>query len=446
MTAECSTTDLLVVGAGPAGLAHAFWRLRAEPQLEVRVLEQQAQAGGWVQTKEIDGYTCEIGPQGIRPNDDSEALLSALGIEDKVVPANPLAKHRFLARDRQLHPLPNGPGDLLATKIFTLAGKLSLCMEPFRRRRSLPDESLAGFVARRLGPQAVPLAEALANGVFGGDAHTLEMAAAFPAIKELETKHGSLLRGMLAGRKARQGKPKRPALHSFCGGMHTIIQALSDSLGDRLLLSTGVVALAQEGDGWSATLANGSTMITRELALAVPSRVAAELLGPTCRELALELKKIPFASIANVYLGYPRADVEEQLAGFGYLIDRRDASPMLGTIYCSSIFPGCAPGDEFLVRVMAGGVMRLGALDESDDTIVQQADTMLRSYTGLSAPRVFERVCRTPGAIPQYTLGHSQRIARIRNRVEALPNLHLLGNSYDAVSVVGQLRTPQSRL
>lgn len=446
MTTECSTTDLLVVGAGPAGLAHAFWRRRAEPHLEVLVVERQARAGGWVQTEEIDGYTCELGPQGIRPNDDSEALLAALGIEDKIVPASPVAEHRFLARDRRLLPLPNGPRDLLGTDILTLSGKLSLCMEPFRRRQSLPNESLAGFVERRFGRQAVPLAEALANGVFGGDAHALEMAAAFPAIKELEAKHGSLLRGMLAGRKARRGKPKRPALHSFAGGMHTMIQALSDSLGDRLLLDKGAVALAQDSEGWSVTLANGSTIATRELALAVPSRVAAELLDPTCHELAVELGKIPFASIANVYLGYPRADVEKQLAGFGYLIDRRDPSPMLGTVYCSSIFPRCSPQDEFLVRVMAGGVMRPGALDESDDTIVQQADTMLRAYTGLSAPRVFESISRTPRAIPQYTLGHSQRVARIRNRTERLPGLHLLGNSYEAVSVAGQLGPPKPRL
>lgn len=437
-----STTDLLIVGAGPAGLAHAFWRRRAEPELDVQIVERQATAGGWIQTREIEGYICELGPQGIRPDDDSERFLAALGIEDQVMPASPLARHRFLARDGKLHPLPSGPRGLIGTDIFTLTGKLSLCMEPFRRRQALPDETLAEFVGRRFGRQAVPLAEVLANGVFGGDAHALEMGAAFPGVKDLETEHGSLVRGMLARRKTRRDKPNRLALHSFIGGMHTMIESLCELLGDRLSLSTGVETIAQRGDAWSVRLDDGSTIDARELVLAVPSRIAAGLVETTCPELALELNEIPFASLANVYLGYPRSEVEERLAGFGFLIDRRDASSMLGAIYCSSVFPSCAPDDRFLVRVMAGGAMHANTLEESDDSIVRQADAMLRSYTGLSAPLVFEHVQRARTAIPQYIRGHRRRVARIRQRVASLPNLQLLGNSYDTVSVVGQLRIP----
>lgn len=444
MTGSNSTTDLLIVGAGPAGLAHAFWRCRANSKLKVTVVEQQPKAGGWVQTHHVEGYTCEIGPQGIRPSDASEALVNALEIQDQVIPASSLAKQRFLARNGKLHPLPNSPISLLTTSIFSLAGKISLCLEPFRKSQELPDETLAQFVARRFGKQAVPLAEALANGVFGGDAHALEMAAAFPEIKAIETKHGSLIRGMLAQRKTKQAQPKKPVLHSFAGGMHTMIQALCEFLGDRLRLSTSVSGVTRQGNQWIATLDNGSTITTQELVLAVPARVAGALLEPTSLDLAQELKTIPYASVSNIYLGYPRSQAPESLNGFGYLIDRRDTSTMLGAIYCSSVFPTCAPDDHILVRVMAGGTMWPGVNKESDEVLIQQADAMLRSYTGLATPRVFEYVQRAPAAIPQYVHGHRSRVARIRSQATALPNLQLLGNSFDAVSIVGQLKDPVS--
>ena len=116
---------------------------------------------------------------------------------------------------------------------------------------------------------------------------------------------------------------------------------------------------------------------------------------------------------------------------------------MLGAIYCSSIFPTCSRECQFLVRVMAGGVMHPRVMDEPDTALAQHADAMLREYTGIDSPCLFERVVRAPAAIPQYTIGHRQRVARIRELASALPNLQLLGNSYDAVSVVGQLGRPE---
>jgi oxygen-dependent protoporphyrinogen oxidase len=440
-------TDLLIVGAGPAGLAHAFWRSRAEPGLDYRIVDSAPEPGGWVRTRRIEGYLCESGPQGIRPSVVSDEFFAALGIEQSQIPADPQAKLRYLARDGELHPLPSGPGTLLSTDIFSLGGKLSLFLEPFRSRGADAEESLAEFANRRLGKQTVPLAEAMASGVCGGDAHEIEMAAAFPGIARIEQEHGSLTRGMLRRRKTTKQATPRPVLCSFAGGMGTLVQHLRSTVGGRLLLGREVVGISKQQDAWSIVLGGDVTseIHARRLVLAVPARHASRLLQSLDRELSDALAQIPFASVANIYLGFQGTDAADAMRGFGFLLDRREQSPMLGAIYCSSVFPQSAPKGKFLVRVMAGGVLHPEALDRDEEDLVNEAELMLRRYTGLKSALVFKRVYKARNAIPQYVRGHSTLVRRIKELSAGHDRLHLIGNSYDDVSVVGQLRHPDSR-
>jgi oxygen-dependent protoporphyrinogen oxidase len=439
-------TDLLVVGAGPAGLAHAFWRQHAEPHLDLCVVDRCPEPGGWVRTRRIEGFLCEQGPQGVRPDAVSDAFFDALGITGQIVPASPAARQRFIARDGTLHPLPTGPGGLFKTDIFTLAGKLSLCLEPFRGTHGDAEESLADFVGRRFGSQAVPLAEAMASGVYGGDAHQIEMGSAFPAVKNLEHQHGSLLRGMIKRRRAAKGRPepKRPPLHSFRSGMETMVQAIRTRLARHLRLGREVTAIRRRDERWVVTLGGEveTQIAARELVLAIPARRAAELLRELDPELAASLALTPFASVANVYLGFWRSDVEDQLSGFGFLLDRRENSKVLGAMYCSSFFPDHAPADKFLVRVMAGGVLHPEAVEATDAALISDAEKLLRGYTGITGPLIFSRVSRARDAIPQYIRGHGSRLRQVRALTARHEGLRLIGNSYDAVSVVGQLAQP----
>ena len=437
-------TDLLIVGAGPAGLAHAYWRKQADDGLGILVVDRQPSPGGWVQTRVIDGYQCEEGPQGIRPNDASDELIASLGIGELVRPASDQAKLRFVGRNGTLHALPTGPGGLVRTDLFSVCGKLRLFMEPFYSRGKDPEESLASFVGRRFGPQTIPMAESLASGVYGGDAHALEMAAAFPKATGLELNHGSILRGMIAKRKQARGKPRRPALCSFAGGMATLIEELTKSVQDSMFLSCEVLAVEFENDRWSVQLEGDgpSEIQTRELVLAIPSSSAARILTGIDTELAKSLAAIPYASIANVFLGLTRSETKEDPSGFGFLLDRREQSPMLGAIYCSSLFPDAAPPGHALVRVMAGGVCRPDVTDWPDERLTNEAAEMLRKYTGRAADIGFCHVSRALNAIPQYIKGHKARVCSIRELTRRHPGLALVGNSYDEVSVVGQLRRP----
>lgn len=436
-------TDLLIIGAGPAGLCHAFWRLQQDPDLDVRIVDKAPQPGGWVQTRRTEGYSCEIGPQAFRPNDDSDALVAALGMESRVVPCNETAKLRFIARGGQLHALPMGPKELLGTSLFTFGGKLRLMSEPFRKSRSPAGETLAQFTRRRFGKQAVPLAEAMASGIFGGDAHRLEMAAAFPKVLEMEAEHGSLLKAMGAlarERKAAQRKP-RPALCTFKAGMEELIQTLRQKLSKHLVLGWEVSRVRPIRDRWTAFLAGDSatTITAKELVLAIPAHTASVLLPDVDAELAEELRAIPFADIADIYLGFWASDVQQKLTGFGFLMDRSENSPYLGAIYASSLFPDRAMKDRFLVRVLAGGALNEGFLERDEETMAAEAEQLLRDYTGITGQVLFKRVYKLRHAIPQYVEGHHDRVRRIERLAGRHSGLRLIGNSYHDVAMVGQL-------
>jgi oxygen-dependent protoporphyrinogen oxidase len=439
-------TDLLIIVAGPAGLCHAFWRLQQDPDLDVRIVDKAPQPGGWVQTRRTEGYSCETGPQAFRPCDASDTLIKALEMESRVVPCNDAAKLRFIARGGALHPLPMGPKDLLRSKLFTFGGKLRLVSEPFRKSRSPDGETLAQFTRRRFGKQAVPLAESMASGVFGGDAHRLEMAAAFPQVLEMEVEHGSLMKAlgaMARKRKAAEqdGQKPRAALCTFKTGMEELIQSLRQRLNDRLVLGWEVSRVRQIRDRWTAFLAGDSTttITANELVIAAPAHTAALLLPDVDTDLATELRAIPFADIVNVYLGFSAADAAGKLEGFGFLMDRRENSPYLGAIYASSLFPDRAIEDRFLVRVLAGGALHEGFVDRDRETIAAEAEQVLRKYTGMTGQLLFKRVRKLRNAIPQYVEGHHDRVRRIKDLAAQYRGLKLIGNSFYDVAMVGQL-------
>ncbi|HEX5053873.1 MAG TPA: protoporphyrinogen oxidase [Planctomycetota bacterium] len=438
--------DLVVVGAGAAGLSHAFWRLRAEPGLRVAVLEASPRAGGWVHTTVRDGYLCERGPQGFRPTADSDAFVEALGLGAAVVPASPAAKRRWLCIDGRLHELPHGPGSLLRSRLFSWGACLRLLREPWIGRGRDAGESLADFAVRRFGRSVRPLAEAFARGIFAGDADRIEMAAAFPAVTVLEQEHGSLLRGM---RAARRQQPKaqrvvRPALCSFAGGMATSVQALCAALGDRVRLGVRAAAISRGPHGWQlgveAAGGDATPITTRELALALPAHRAAALVRPLDAELGSVLSVIPFASVASTYLGAPGPAFAADLGGFGCLQPKRSGveGRVLGALFCASTFPDHAPPGMQLLRVMSGGIEHDDETARSDQHLQDQAVAFARRVLGLRTTPTFVHVERAAAAIPQYERGHRQLLLQCAQRLQLLPGLRLLGASYRQVSVVGQ--------
>ncbi|MCC6671851.1 MAG: protoporphyrinogen oxidase [Planctomycetes bacterium] len=433
------TCDLLVAGAGPAGLAHAFWRRRARPDLRVLVAEAAPRAGGWVRTVMRDGWTCEAGPQGFRPNADSDALLDALELRDEVVPAAAAAKRRWVVQDGRLVALPAGPLQLLTTPLFRFRDLLRLVREPWVPRGGTPDESMSAFLSRRFGPATRPLAEAMAHGIFAGDADRLEMRSMFPMAVECEERHGSVLRGLRRRPRPNPRPPRRPVLCSLRGGMERSIRALAEALGESVLLGAPVQRVRREGEGYLVDLGGSRPrrFLAREVALAIPAHAAAGVVAGLDATLAEELRGIRAASVVSVYVGAPRDAFAAPLDGFGFLAPKHP-SPLLGVLMTGALFPEHAPAGHMLLRAMSGGAEHPDEAERSDAELLGQARHWLGEYLGMRGQPSFVHVERTRNAIAQYESGHAARLARIAARTAALPGLRLLGASYRQVSVVGQ--------
>ncbi|MBL8733566.1 MAG: protoporphyrinogen oxidase [Planctomycetes bacterium] len=438
-----SNPRIAIVGGGPAGLAGAFWRLHGNPGADITVFEAGPRVGGWVQAERRDGFRCELGPQAVRPGAELDALVTALGLGDALVPAAATAKARWIGRGGRLLAAPSGPLSLLGTPLLSLRGKLRLFKEPFVAAGDPTGESLTDFVARRFGKETRPLVQAMVAGIFAGDADKLEIEGAFPVLAEAERAHGSVFRGLRKKRQATPKQQRRPrpkaALYSFAEGMPQLMQVIAARLGERVRADTPVRSLTRDGDGYRLSFGNDKVARFDEVVLACPAGAAAGIVSGLDPELARELAAIPTVSIANVHLGFSAATLPPKLQGFGFLLEPGEQCPVLGAIYVSSLFPSHAPAGKHLLRVMIGGRRHPEFVERTDDALVQLAIATIARYTGQVLAPEFVRVTRVRAAIPQYEHGHTLRMQAVERRLLAFPGLSLRGNSYRQVALSGQL-------
>jgi oxygen-dependent protoporphyrinogen oxidase len=447
---------IAVVGAGVAGLATAFEiARRGGDGVDVRVVEASPRAGGNLRTDVIDGYVVEWGPNGFLDSaPETLALVDALGLRPRVVVSADAARKRFLYRRGRLHQLPESPPAFLASSLLSLPGRLRVLGEPFARRRPDGDETIHAFAARRIGREAADvLIDAMVSGVFGGNARELSLAACFPKMWEMETEHGGLVRAMLAKRRARrrtpvgQGfSPASPAggaagpagrLTSFVGGVQDLVDALVAALPGRVRTSAPVTSIARGPSArWRLTLASGDALDADAVVLAAGAAATAPVVDGLDGALAGALREIPSAPMVVAALGYDHATLGHALDGFGFLVPRGEGLRILGALWDSSVYPGCrAPAGSALLRVMLGGAHDLAAIALDDDEVVALARQDLGTAMGLAAAPSFVRIVRHPVGIPQYTVGHLDRLARIDAALAQHRGLFVAGNSYHGVAI-----------
>lgn len=427
-----------VIGAGIAGLtaAHAL-RQAAERDrrgLDLVVLEAGERPGGNAVTFHDDGFRVETGPNGFLSGaPDTEALVGELGLESQVVEAHPAARHRFLVRGGRLHGLPRSPAGWLTTGALSLGGRARMALEPWVRSKPPPgEESVYDFARRRFGREsAETLADAVVVGTCAGDAASLSMQAAYPAVAAMERSHGSLVRAMISRRRA--GVPT-PSLRSFTGGMSVLADALAARLGPGLRLRSEVIGIAPAAGGWRLELASGNADWAERVILAVPATSAGRLLAASYPELAQLATAPPAAGVAVVALAWRTSDLAHLLDGYGYIVPGSERRLTLGVVWESSLFPDRAPAGWVLVRAMLGGVRSPGAVSLSDPELRDQAVAEAAGLLGIRRPSRRTWVLRRPGAIAQYTPGHRERLARLRAAAALLPGLEFCGASFDGIS------------
>jgi protoporphyrinogen/coproporphyrinogen III oxidase len=438
---------IVIVGGGISGLAVAYRLEQRTPSAEVIVLEERSRLGGSIGTECHDGFRIEIGPNGFLDNKPSTlALCRELSLGDHLLAASDAARrHRYLFLKGRLRLLPNSLFSLLSTDVLSWRTRFLLLAEHFRpRRQSGGDESIEAFVRRRIGREmAETLADAFVTGIYAGDPKLLSVQAAFPRLASLEREYGSVLRGM--ARSARQRRVEAAArgeslpsgrMWSFREGLGLLIDRLRERL--RYPPLTGVTVrtvrrLANNGwrvqsdgrDGWDA----------EAVVLACPAHQQAVILAGEDADLAARIGGIPYNRVAVVALGYRAAEVPGSLDGFGYLSPRRERQDVLGVQWCSSIYPDRTPPGMVLLRAMCGGWNRPEMLDWDDARLVGAVRDELRRAMRIQAAPIFQHIVRWPQAIPQYHLGHLDRVAWIEGRLSRHPGLFLGGNAYRGVAL-----------
>jgi oxygen-dependent protoporphyrinogen oxidase len=419
---------IAVVGGGVSGLAVTFHlrsALKGRGDVSVVCLEAAASPGGNIATASEDGYTCEWGPNGFLDNEPATLeLVRDVGIEDRLLRSNQAA----------------------ATSILSPWGRARVLGEPFTAaKKDDSDESVFDFAARRIGREAAAiLVDAMVSGIYAGDARRLSLKACFPKMWTMESEHGGLFKAMLARRREKTagagsgGGPAGPGgtLMSFRGGMRELIDGLAAAVGPALRTGCRVSRIVSMGDGgYRLHVGEEAPIDAAVVVLACPAWFAVPAIEALDPAIAEAMKGIPSAPVAVVHLGFEPGDLESVPDGFGFLVPRGEGPRILGCLWSSSIFDGRAEGDRVLLTCMLGGATDPEAIELPDDELVRITRGDLETSMDVRAEPRFIRIFRHPRGIPQYTLGHLDRLAGIEDGLARHPGLLVSGNSYHGISV-----------
>jgi oxygen-dependent protoporphyrinogen oxidase len=428
---------LVIVGGGISGLslAHA---LAEQGRFEITVLEAAKRPGGKIWSDMSDGFLCESGVNGFLDNKPATLELSSR-LSLSPIRSSDAARKRFLYSGSVLHRLPESPPAFIKSALISLPGKLRLALEPFVAKGAKHDESLADFARRRLGKEAYEkLVDPMASGIYAGDPETLSLKSCFPRIDEIEQKYGSLIKGMISisrERKKSVGAGPGGTLTSFKSGMQTIIDALVDSLGESLRIGRPVLSLEKRGSGYNAYTSDGSKVEADLAVIATPAHQTARILRDFDSTISGPLGEIPYPSLSVVCTGFLKDRLTSPLDSFGFLVPSREKRNILGTLFDSSIFPNRAPEGHVLLRTMVGGARNPHLADLDDSKLLGTVLSELKVIAGIHAEPDFVKIYRHEKAIPQYALGHRDRLKKLEQMLTKHKGLYITGNAYRGVSV-----------
>ena len=425
--------DVIIIGAGLSGLAVAHFLGKANPELDLLILEQGQRAGGAVRSCHDQGYLAEWGPHGFLDNNPaSRELLADFGL-DRLAQKAPLGNFvRYLCHQGQLVVLPQKPQKLLATPLVSLPGKLRVLGDLFRKPLA-GEPTIGEWVSYRFGPGLLPLADAAVTGTFAGDYERLSIDAVMPGVRRLEKEHGSVLRGLIhtmrQKKKSGPAAPRTlPAMTSFPGGMEQLTGILA--AGKPIRFGTTVTGLRRGQTGWRVVCDPGEPLTSRILIVALPVNAALALLAP----FSPPVNAIPEARIATVALGFDAATAQIPY-GFGYLAPEREQRFALGALFSTHMFPGRAPQGQVLLEALVGGRRHPERLNLDDDEMVERVYADLRQLLHLPTPPVYRRVLRSGGGIPQLEVGHLRLLAWRESLQQTQPGLHLCGFGWEGIGM-----------
>ncbi len=455
---------VLVVGGGIAGLsaAHGLTESVAPggTPFDCTLVEAEPRLGGKILTEQVNGFVIEGGPDSFLSQKPwGVELCRRLGLTDRLVGTNPAQRRTFVYSRGRLHELPEGLalgvptklGPFLRSELLSWPGKLRACAELLvPRRRDAGDETLGAFFRRRFGTEFLErLVEPLMTGIYAGDADALSISATFPRFPEMEQRHGSVAAAFLRSwwrresEEKKDGEPRWTPFVTLAGGLGELVRTLAARLGAvRVVTGRRACGLRArgEGRGYEALIEGAPHLAVDAVVLAMPAYAAAALLEPLDSGLAGTLRGIPYASTATVSLGFHRAQLSHPLDGYGFVVPRIEGRQLIASTWTSTKWAHRVPEGMALIRSYLGGAGRETMVERSDAELVSLVRAELREMMGITEAPVLAKVYRWPRAMPQYLVGHLERLAAIDERLARWPGLFLTGAGYRGVGIPDCIR------
>jgi oxygen-dependent protoporphyrinogen oxidase len=454
-----------IIGGGLAGVSCAYELIR-RGHTDFVLYESNSRLGGIVETHREAGFVIECGADSwVTEKPWARDLAIELGLKEEIIPSNDAHRRTYLLQDGKLVQMPDGMRmmvptnlDAIATSpLFSESARQAYREEPSRAEElkafavARPDdwdESIASFVTRHFGSEvANKIAGPLLAGVFGGDIRQLSVNAVMTPFVKMEREHGSLI---LALQRQSRGGTALPVFTSLRNGVQSLIDGMAAIMPPSVVrLNEEVTSLAPKAGNWEVRSASGSDLF-EQIVLATPVHVARKLVAPWNHELqsllAIEATSAVIAAFAFDREQSARMTIPE---GFGFLVPQRyDSAPaepeLLACTFVNQKFPHRAPEGCVVVRAFYGGNSAPLLLHQRDEFILDRARGHLSAILGEIPEAQIELVRRWPLSLPQYTVGHRSKVARVETIVAETPGLHLIGNALHGVGLPDMVRHGRS--
>lgn len=464
---------IVIIGAGISGLSTAYFlKENSAEDLDITIIEKKSTLGGNINTQKFDGYLVEGGPDSFLSEKPwAMALCKRIGLTEELLPTNAEHQKTYIYSKKKLHPMPEGLILMIPTKVMPLAyssllsipGKIRMGLELFiPKRKSTSDESFGHFVQRRLGKEALnKIAEPFIAGVHGGDPNKMSIKASFPKFVAMEQEDGSLIKGMIKrmanfkkmaeGKRAsdnpnnNEAKIRITMFMSLKGGMTTLVDTLLTKIKDaKIRTETTVTDISASDGGYTVAIEGEDSIKADSVVICTPAYSASTIFRSLNRSLHEKLLTIPYASTSTISMSFKRSQIKKSIDGFGFVVPKAEGKRIIGSTWSSIKWAGRAPDDELLLRCFVGGSLHEKLLEKTDEEVMTMVLEDLKSIMDIEGEPVMSRMFRYKKAMPQYTIGHEERVEGIEFELKEHQGLFLTGSAYHGIGISDTVREAES--